>query len=155
MRQLWDVADFVRGIRIRLRFGGLSRSPLRLLRVHWQGESIQCDWLARSPDAWDSDLNPQVREGNASLQALEDAMAVRGLLLSTFPEVEDAELRVFRQPPGRATELIIRGTVRRDTEPHGEVASLAMRAKLSGLQFSLEDGILKALQEDTVALSNS
>ena len=123
--------------------------------MQWQGESIQCDWLARSPDAWDSDLSQHVRDGNASVQALEDAIAVRGLLLSTFPEVEDAELRVFRKEPGRPPELIIKGTVRRDAEPNEEIPSLAMRAKLSGLQFRLEDGVLGAFQEETVATSNS
>ena len=82
-------------------------------------------------------------------------MAVRGLLLSIFSEVQNAELRVFRPSRGEIRELIIAGTVSRDAEPQGKVASLVMRAKLSGFQFSLEDGVLKALQGATVAVTHS
>jgi hypothetical protein len=123
--------------------------------LQWEDEVVQCDWLARSPDVWDLDLSEQVRDSNASAQALEDALAVRALLLSALPEVQNADLRVFRNCRDGKSELIIVGRVSRDTGPNGEVVSLAMRAKLSGLQFWLEDGVLKALEEEAVAISNS
>src|ERR1700721_552182 len=33
MKPVWDVADFVRGLRREMRFGELSRAPLKLLRL--------------------------------------------------------------------------------------------------------------------------
>lgn len=155
MKQLWGVIDFVRAARTRLRFGELSRAPLKLLRVQWEGESMECDWQARSPDDWDADFSERVRNLNASAQALEDAIAVRDLLLTAFPDVRSAKLRVFRRTVDGAPDLIIAGTVSRDTEPDEEIPSLAMRAKLSGFQFWLEDGVLGPLQKKAVALSNS
>jgi len=37
MKQLWEAADFVRNLRRRLRFGELSRAPLKLLRLELRG----------------------------------------------------------------------------------------------------------------------
>lgn len=155
MRQLWGIIDFIRAMRTRLRYGELSRAPLKLIRLQWENEVVQCDWLARSPDVWDSDLGQRVRDSHASAQALEDALGVRDLLLSAFPEIRSADLRVLRKCRGGKAELIIAGRVSRDTQPNAEVASLAMRAKLSGLQFQLEDGAFKALEEEVVVMSNS
>ena len=47
MKDLWEVGEFVRKIRARMRFGELSRAPLRLLRLELRGDTAQCDWLAR------------------------------------------------------------------------------------------------------------
>ena len=80
MRQLWEVADFVRNIRRRLRFGEFSRAPLHLLRFELRNEIVQTvefDWMARPADAWDSTLQRKVQEEHESLQALADAIAVR------------------------------------------------------------------------------
>jgi hypothetical protein len=155
MRQLWGIIDFIRGAHTRLRFGELSRAPLKLIRFHWEGGAVQCDWLARSPDPWDKHLSEQVRDSNASVQALEDAMAIRELLFGELREVQQADLRALRNYRGGKSELIIAGRVSRDAVPKGEVVSLAMRAKLSGLQFCLEDGVLKALEVEAVAISDS
>jgi hypothetical protein len=70
----------------------------------------------------------------------------------TMPEVESASLRVFRQSAG-ASDLIIVGTVTRGQEIPRTVSSAAMRAKLLGFQFWLEDGILEALQSEECAMS--
>ena len=50
MRQLWEVTDFVRAMRRQMRFGELSHAPLRLLRLEWEGEAVECDWIARAAD---------------------------------------------------------------------------------------------------------
>ena len=60
MRPLWEVADFVRSIRRQMRFGELSRAPLQLLRVEFARTcaTVECDWIARPADTWDSNLRP-------------------------------------------------------------------------------------------------
>lgn len=85
MRVLWGISDFGRAMQRELRFGELSRAPLRLLRVDWRGEAAECDWLARCGDEWDCDLPQHVSDRNASEQALRDAIAVRELLFEALP----------------------------------------------------------------------
>ncbi len=153
MRMFWKVADFCRALHRHLRFGELSRAPIRLLRVEWRGEAAECDWMARPADRWDADLPQRLRHENATAQALQDAMAVRELLFDALPGVESASLRVFRQNADGAPELIIKGTVSRGQEIPRNISSAAMRAKLLGLQFWLEDGMLEALPTEEYAMS--
>jgi hypothetical protein len=150
--RLSAIGHFVRRLATQLRFGKLSRAPLKLLRLELRGNVAECDWMARPPDKWDADLPQLVREQNASLQALEDAIAVRELLLGVLPDVDSAEFRVYRQSAGDAPELIITGTITRQEPPCPGVPSLAMRSKLCGLQFQLSEGILAPLPADTRAL---
>jgi len=147
MKPLWELADFVRGLRREMRFGELSRAPLQLLRLELRDQTLACDWMARPADIWDVGLHGEVRERNESEQALRDALRVRDLIFDALPEVESAVLRVFRisgarEPP----ELMISGVVSRDAPPMVRVSSLIMRAKLCGFQFEMEDGILQGLR---------
>src|SRR5487761_197338 len=102
-------------------------------------------WRAPA-DEWDTDLRGSVREHNAASQALEDAIAVRELLFSVLSEVSSAEFHVYRTAAMAAPELIIAGTVTREEEAGPDTHSLAMRAKLCGFHFSLNDGGLQALE---------
>jgi len=151
--QLSEIGCFMRAQRIQMRFGELSRAPLRLLRVELRGEAAECDWVARPADEWDRDIPRQVSDENASTQALQDAIAVRDLLFRAVPGVGTALLRVFRESMAGELELIISGTVSREIEISRHVASLAMRAKLLGFQFWLEDGILEPLRAEECAMS--
>jgi hypothetical protein len=153
MRLLWGIADFGRAVHRQMRFGELSRAPLRLLRVEWRGDSAECDWMARPADEWDQDLPRQVSNRNVSEQALQDAIAMRKLLFDALPGVDTASLRVFRQSAGGVCDLIVMGTVTRGQEIPRNVSSMAMRAKLLGFQFWLEDGTLEALQSEECAVS--
>ena len=47
MNPFWKVADFVRSLRREMRFGQLSRAPLRLLRLELLEKTVVCDWMAR------------------------------------------------------------------------------------------------------------
>jgi hypothetical protein len=153
MRLLWVIADFARAMHREMRFGELSRAPLRLLRLEWRGDAAECDWMARPADEWDLDLPRQVGNGNVTEQSLRDAIAVRELLFHALAGVESATLRVFRQSVGGTPDLIITGTVTRGEEVPRNVSSTAMRAKLLGFQFWIEDGILEALQSEECAMS--
>lgn len=153
MRLLWSIADFGRAIHREMRFGELSRAPLRLLRLEWRGDVVECDWIARSADEWDADLPRRVGEENASVQALLDAIAVRELLFYSLPGVDTASLRVFRQSPRGTHDLIITGRVTREDEAPRNVPSTAMQAKLLGFQFWFEDGSLDALQSEECEMS--
>ena len=147
MRPLWEVADFVRAIRRQMRFGEFSRARLRLLRMELHDDTVQCDWIARLPDAWDDNLPGSMRNQNGSLQALADAITMRNILFDAIPDVESAVLRAFRQPAREPPELIVLGTVSREAPAVHRVSSLVMRAKLYGFCFCYEDGFLRPLQQ--------
>ena len=146
VKQLCDVRDVITRLRVQLRFGRLSRSPLRLIRLEWQGDHVDCDWIARSPDEWDRHLPEYVGDSNAALQALEDAILVRNVLFYTLRDISTATFRVYRASESEPQELIITGTVTRPEPARWNIHSLVMRAKLSGFQFCLDDGRLAPIQ---------
>lgn len=156
MKQLWDAADFLRKFRRQMRFGHLSRAPLRLLRFEVRGAIAECEWVARRADPWDADLSPSVRERNASSQALEDSLALREMLFAAVPGVSSAVFRVYRAAEtieaGAGPELIIFGTVERDEQVAGNIRSLAMRAKLFGFRFWMDNGVLGTLRPGECAV---
>jgi hypothetical protein len=146
MEQLWEAAEFVRKLQTRMRFGQLSRARLRLLRLELCGDLAECEWMARPPDPWDAGLLPSIGERDASRQALQDSLAVRSLLFSAIPGVSTAVFRVYRQAGDGEAALIITGTMNRHEEVADHIPSLAMRAKLCGFRFWLDDGVLGTLQ---------
>ncbi len=146
-KRISDASHFLRDFRVRMRFGELTRAPMRLLRFQMSEARAECDWVAREPDSWDANLPSSVGQRHASLQALKDAIAVRNLLFDIVPEVDTALLRVYRSGPGSG-ELIIAGTSERTDWHARSVRSLAMRAQLLGLRFSMENGILNELSLD-------
>src|SRR5580704_6504156 len=146
IEQVCDAGDFIRRLRVQARFGRLSRAPLRLLRLELRGNAVECDMIARTADRWDAGIPRRVSDRNVSRQALEDAIAVRKLLLRALPGARGAAIRVYRQSHGEPLELIIAGNVTREGHMARKVPSLAMRAKLFGLQFCLDDGVLEPLQ---------
>jgi len=154
MRHLCDIGDLIRRLRIHARFGELSRAPLQLLRLELRGAHAECDWIARPPDAWDAELPSGAGYRNASLQALEDAIAVRGLLFETLPGLRSALVRVYRQSAGESLDLIITGTVGREQGLPAAVRSPAMRAKLFGFRFDLNEGVLENLQPEEYAVNS-
>jgi hypothetical protein len=148
-KRVCDVGLFVRSLRVQMRFGDLTRAPLKMLRLQLNENVAECDWLARVPDAWDASLMPEIGQRHASLQALKDAVDVRGLLFEMLPDVDAAYLRIYRELPTRRRELIIAGHVHRGAASFRSVHSVAMRAKLLGFRFSLENDILHGTREMT------
>ena len=146
--QFLNVSQFLRGMRIRLRHGELTRAPLKLLRLNIVGEIVKCDWLARPSDEWDRDLAPDLRDRHASLQALKDAINVRALLFETMPDVDTADLRVYRETANFQREMIITGCVQRNDHSSRSIHSLAMRAKILGFRFQLENDILITIHSE-------
>jgi hypothetical protein len=146
MKQLCDIRNVLTRLRVQLRFGRLSRSPLRLIRLEWRGNHVDCDWIARPPDEWDRNLPKCVGDSNCSLQALEDAIAVRSVLFYTLRDISTATFRVYRASETEPQELIITGTVTRPEPVRWNIHSLVMRAKLSGFRFALDDGRLAPIQ---------
>lgn len=142
MKVLFDTAEFLRQVRTRLRFGELSREPLLLLRVEWKGDAVECDWLMRPVDPWDKDLPPHLARENQTLQSLRDALKLREIIFRCFPAVGVAHLRMFRADEEHRLELVITGSVTRSNEILHRVASLAMRARLCGFSFNMNDGTL-------------
>ena len=90
MRPLWGIVDFIRDVRRKMRFGDLSRAPITLGRVVWHGDALECDWIARPSDVWDSDLRHAQRDQNESLQALAHAITMRSLVFEALPKIERA-----------------------------------------------------------------
>ncbi len=154
VRQLFDIGYFVRALQVQMRFGELSRAPLRLLRLELEGDVVECDWMARAADEWDGDIPKQVNDKTMATQALQDAIAVRDLLFCSLPGIDSAlHFGLFRPPVEGEAELIITGLVTRDQEDPSHVPSVAMRAKLLGFRFWLEDGILEALRSEDCVMS--
>ena len=151
VRQLCDVSYFLRVFKTHLRFGELSRAPLRLLRFQLLGREAECDWLARSPDPWDDDLPQELGAHHASMQALEDAIGMRQLMFCLFPQIEAAGFRVYRPAAGEQIEMIIAGRVAREDQVPRTIQSVAMRAKLCGFQFVLDEGVLASLRSHRTA----
>src|SRR5438552_7701495 len=142
IKQLCDIRNVITRLRVQLRFGRLSRAPLRLLRLEWRGDHVDCDWIARLHDEWDRGLPRRLSEGNVTLQALEDAIVVRELLFYALHDISSATFRVYRQVGDEQPDLIITGTVTRPEPVRWNVRSLAMQAKLCGFHFCLDDGKL-------------
>ncbi len=145
MKTLVDVAEFVRRVHRRMRFGQFSREPLRLLRLEWKGNELECDWLMRPADPWDVDLPARAVEENQTLQALRDALHLRNIVFASFPAVDNAELRMFRIGADGLPELVMSGSVVRANEILERVASIAMRARLCGFRFTQDEGSLERL----------
>ncbi len=148
MKQLWEFGYAIRALQARMRFGELSRAPLRFSRLEWKFGGAECHWIARQEDPWDTDLPADIRVSQESLQALKDAIVIREILFLALPEVHRAKLRAYRVSPREPCELIIAGDVTREREAIPKSASVVMRAKLLGFHFSMGDGVLEALPGD-------
>jgi hypothetical protein len=153
MKALSDAASFLRKARRKLRFGALSREPLLLLRFEWKGDSVECDWLMRPADRWDKDLPVHVARENQTLQALRDALNLREEVFKAFPAVVNAELHMFRADADRRLELVMTGSVSRANGAFERVASLAMRARLCGFHFTLDEGVLAKMPQASLGCS--
>jgi hypothetical protein len=143
MKELFEFASLLKGVRRQMCFGEFSRLPVKLLRVEWKQDSVECDWLMRPLDPWDEDVPARVAEEHQTLQALRDALGLRDMIFKYFPGVDLAELRMFRPGSDVCPELVMTGSVRRADEALARVASVAMRAKLCGFRFTLADGALE------------
>ncbi|HXF13097.1 MAG TPA: hypothetical protein VN517_08080 [Terriglobales bacterium] len=148
MKQLWEFGYAIRSLQARMRFGELSRAPLRFSRLEWKFEGAECHWIARQPDPWDADIPEHIRMTQESIQALKDAIIVRELLFLALPGVDRARLCVYRVSPHEPCELIIAGDVTREKELVPKVVSVVMRAKLLGFRFCMDNGVLEALRGD-------
>ena len=151
LTQLCDFSYLFRVVKAYLRFGELSRAPLKILRLQLSGESAECDWVARPADAWDEQLPGPVRDRHASMQALKDALAIREAMLCLMPQICTATMRVYRAAPERSRELIIAGRVAREDEVPHRIPSVVMRAKLCGFHFVLDAGVLAGLPSHYLA----
>lgn len=142
---LREVSLFLKKFRSRLRSGEHSRSPLRLISLHLNEGAICCEVVARDPDPWDSMLPESIGRRHASLQALKDAIAARSLLFETVREVDCARIHVYRRTREDSLEAVILGSLKRHSGGFRHIHSLAMRAKLLGFRFRLEDEVLAPL----------
>jgi len=145
MKWIWIASEFVRKVRCQMRYGELSRVPLKFLRFELREDYAACEWLLRPNDPWDRDLSEEIREQNETSQALHDALTVREFLFASIPEIKLASLKVYRPTKWQSRELVITGAVNREDVPPPRIASLVMRAMLYGLHFRLMDGVLGPL----------
>ncbi len=148
--RIFRAGEYIRGLRVRMRYGQLTRSPLRLLRFEMQEDAADCEWLARLPDIWDADLPLRIQYRHASLQALRDAIDIRAMLFDLIPHVVSARLRVYRDSTDCSRELIINGCVDRSDRLGRGVHSLAMRAKTLGFHFDLDGDHLRSIADSSV-----
>ena len=159
MNQILGAIGFFQAIRNQMRFGEFSRLPIHLQRFSITADTAECDWFMRPPDPWDVALPARQREANLTQQALLDGIKIRELIFRGFPQVERAELKVFRKCESDVDsedplhELVMTGTVLRETEVLPRVASLVTRAKLYGFRFTLDGGALERMGSSGVHAS--
>jgi hypothetical protein len=146
MKELLQAADFLRRTRRLLKQGEYSREPLHLLRIEWKQDSVECEWLMRAPDPWDVDLPEDVARRNQTYQALKDALSLRDEIFASFPDVTNADLRMYRTDAEQQLELVMTGSVSRSNEVLQRVASVVMRARLCGFNFTLGSSGLESLR---------
>jgi hypothetical protein len=146
--QFCNVSHFLCRLRVQMRFGELTRAPLKLLRLEILTDSVECDWLARAQDPWDAELPRDVGQRHSSLQTLRDAIDVRALLFRTFPAAETAHFQIYRDVPGTMREVIVTGCTQRNDNLSRGVHSLAMRARNLGFRFRMEDNILCRMSDE-------
>jgi hypothetical protein len=146
MNELLQAADFLRRTRRKLKQGEHSREPLHLLRIEWKKDSVECDWLMRAPDPWDVDLPEHVARQNQTHQALKDALSLRDAIFDSFPGTTNADLRMYRRDAEQKLELVMTGSVSRSNEVLQRVASVVMRARLCGFNFTLGSSGLESLR---------
>jgi hypothetical protein len=146
--QLFGVSHFLFRLRTQLRFGELTRAPLKLLRLQIVADVVECDWQARSPDPWEADLPARLGRRHSSLQTLRDAIDVRALLFHAIPDADTVYLRIYRENAAQMREMVVTGCTQRNDNSARAVHSLAMRAKVLGFRFRLEDGILCRMSGD-------
>ncbi len=145
MKELLQAAKLVRRTQRKLRQGEYSREPLQLLRIEWKKGLVECDWLMRAPDPWDVDLPENVACQNQTHQALKDALSLRDVIFDSFPAVASADLRMYRMDADQGLELVMTGSVSRSNEVLQRVASVVMRARLCGFNFTLGSTGLESL----------
>jgi hypothetical protein len=145
MKVLTEIAKFLRRARRQLRSGELSREPLKLLRVEWKGDLLECDWLMRPVDPWDKYLPPELATENQTLQALRDALKLRAIIFRSFPAVALADLRMYRADKSHQLELVMTGSVNRWDDEFHRVPSVTMRAKMCGFRFTVAEGAIHRL----------
>ena len=145
MKEILGAISFFQAIRFQMRFGEFSRLPIHLERFEIKADSAGCDWFMRPPDPWDIHLPARQREEHLTQQALRDGLSIRELIFRGFPQVQRAELKVYRECEAGEHELVMTGLVHRETEVLPRVASLVMRAKLYGFRFSLDGGVLERM----------
>ena len=150
MIEFHEAMDFLGSACRRLRFGKLSREPLRLLRLEWKESTVECDWLMRPADSWDRFLGTDIADKHVSIQALRDALLLREMIFKAFPRTEHAELRMFRQNPDGGLEVMLTGSVSRSDQVLQRVPSVAMRARMAGFRFSMAQGVLESMQSTTL-----
>jgi len=153
MREIFNAAGFFQEIRRNMRYGELSRLPLRLWRFELIHDSVECDWFMRPSDPWDLQLPSHVREERITLQALNDALKMRELIFRAFPSIQHADLRIYRESKLEPPALMMTGRIDRKNEVLPRIISIVMRAKLYGFQFSLEDGVLERIGSSELQVS--
>lgn len=143
--QLARASRFLHDVRFQLRYGELSRASLKMLRFQIVAEIVECDWMARMPDPWDVDLPRAIQQRHSLLQTLKDALSIRTLLFDAFPDMEIANVRVFRESVDYKPEMIMTGCLHRgDHSARGE-HSIVMRTKILGYRFRLEGDTLRKI----------
>lgn len=143
--QIWTTGQFLRRIDYQLRYGELSREPLELLRFQVSNKLVECEWLVRHNDRWDSQLSEEIQRRHATLQILKDAIHVRKLLFATIPHVESAKMSAFRHTSDGNREMILTGYVHRTDNSSRSIHSIVMRAKVLGFRFDLFGDTLQSL----------
>jgi len=141
MKLIHEAAQFLKLARKSLRRGEATREPLTILRFEWRGDTVECDWLIRAASLAERERTVQPAVEPQTQQAFRDALDLRQLVFESFPAVMQARLRMFRSNRNHQLELLMVGQVNRLDQSFEREPLLMTRARLSGFQFVLSDGV--------------
>jgi hypothetical protein len=155
MKLFHQASRCIESIRFRAQLRKLPHRPLDILRIEVIPSNgyVSCDLLIRQADARDRTSGERIREQLKSRHILLDALALRLLVLQTFPEARAARVRVFRQEATGKRDLVLTGNLERADGNAPRGASPALQARLCGFSFILADGLLCSLATEDLSVS--
>ena len=105
---------------------------------------LSVSWRARDIHPWDRDLSEERAAGRLLDQTMHDTEAAVGRIFSEFPEAAALELNVFDSDPA-SNRVIMSGLVERSDVGRCESSSIAMRLRMLGVNYRVENQHFEAI----------
>jgi hypothetical protein len=154
--------SLLRNLRAAWKLRRVRRALGNALALHRRGEvrpdglsllegfiKLTVSWRARDIHPWDRDLPEDRAVGRLLDQTLHDTEDAVERIFSAFPEASTLELNVFEKEPA-SNKVIMSGLVERSDVGRCESSSIAMRLRMLGINYCVEDQRLDAIATVTL-----
>jgi hypothetical protein len=106
---------------------------------------LSVSWRARGIHPWDRELPEQRTAGQLLDQTLHDTEDAVERIFAAFPEASTLELDVFENDPS-SNRVVISGAVDRSDVGRCDSSSIAMRLRMLGINYRVENRRLEVLK---------